>query len=66
MSKGFLKRYLENNILSIFNNFIVSLDTVQYNWMLHGEHYPLIGKHTLQVYACTEYGDVAHPFENFI
>jgi len=50
---------IDRVIYCIDNNFIVSLDTAPYNWKLQGKHYPLIGKHTLQVYAYTEDGDVA-------
>jgi len=50
---------IEHVIYCIDGNFIITLDTAPYDWKIQGKHYPLYGKHTLQVYAYTENGDVS-------
>jgi hypothetical protein len=53
------KDNIERVIYCIDDNFIVSLASAPYDWKIQGKHYPLIGRHMLQVYAYTEKGDFA-------
>lgn len=53
-------------IFCIDNNFIYWDSDPPYEWNIQGKHFPLIGKHTLQVYVYTMSDEVASDEMEFI
>jgi hypothetical protein len=50
---------IEYIIFCVNGNFINWDSTPPYEWKIQGKHFPLIGRHKLQVFAQTENGDIA-------
>jgi hypothetical protein len=50
---------IEYVIFCVDNNFLYWDSTPPYEWNIQGKHIPILGKHTIQVYAYTTTGHVA-------